>query len=101
MTFTASDATTSEASYYVKAGSGVPFAKTTHNGQNCGISDVNGNKHQPCIGYSLFSKGLSYVLKESMKAHDVTDQNVGDVTKYDQVSGHYESGTFFWGADAL
>ena len=25
-----------------KTGSGSPFAKTTHNGQNCGIADVNG-----------------------------------------------------------
>lgn len=25
-----------------KTGSGLPFAKTTHNGQNCGIADVNG-----------------------------------------------------------
>jgi hypothetical protein len=25
------------------AGSGTPFAKTTHNGQACGVSDVNGN----------------------------------------------------------
>ncbi len=26
-----------------KTGSGVPFAKTTHNGQSCGIADLNGN----------------------------------------------------------
>ena len=25
-----------------KTGSGVPFAKTTHNGQNCGVADLNG-----------------------------------------------------------
>lgn len=28
---------------FALAGSGAPFAKTTHNGQACGISDVNGN----------------------------------------------------------
>ncbi len=28
---------------YALAGSGAPFAKTTHNGQACGIADVNGN----------------------------------------------------------
>ena len=27
-----------------KTGSGSNFAKTTHNGQNCGISDINGNQ---------------------------------------------------------
>jgi len=26
-----------------KTGSGVPFAKTTHNGQACGVADLNGN----------------------------------------------------------
>lgn len=28
---------------FAKTGSGLPFAKTTHNGQACGITDVNGN----------------------------------------------------------
>jgi hypothetical protein len=28
---------------FALAGSGTPFAKTTHNGQACGVSDVNGN----------------------------------------------------------
>jgi hypothetical protein len=28
---------------FALAGSGAPFAKTTHNGQACGVSDVNGN----------------------------------------------------------
>ena len=31
-------------------GSGVPFAKTTHNGQACGISDLNGNMWEACSG---------------------------------------------------
>jgi hypothetical protein len=28
---------------FALAGSGVPFSKTTHNGQACGVADVNGN----------------------------------------------------------
>lgn len=28
---------------FAKTGSGSPFAKTTHNGQACGVADVNGN----------------------------------------------------------
>jgi hypothetical protein len=33
-----------------KAGSGALFAKTTHNGQNCGICDLNGNMYRIAIG---------------------------------------------------
>jgi hypothetical protein len=33
-----------------KTGSGSLFAKTTHNGQNCGIADVNGNMWAIAIG---------------------------------------------------
>ncbi|MDD5406018.1 MAG: hypothetical protein PHE73_03630 [Sulfurovaceae bacterium] len=31
-------------------GSGVPFAKTTHNGQECGIADLNGNMYHVAAG---------------------------------------------------
>ena len=33
-----------------KTGSGSPFAKTTHNGQNCGIADLNGNIYEINLG---------------------------------------------------
>lgn len=33
-----------------RTGSGVPFAKTTHNGQNCGIADINGLMYEISIG---------------------------------------------------
>lgn len=33
-----------------KTGSGVPFAKTTHNGQACGIADINGLMYEVAIG---------------------------------------------------
>lgn len=36
-----------------KAGSGVPFAKTTHNGQNNGVADLNGNYYEISQGISL------------------------------------------------
>jgi hypothetical protein len=38
-----------------KAGSGSLFAKTTHNGQNCGISDLNGNMWRIAIGLTCVS----------------------------------------------
>lgn len=97
ITFTAS----SESGYYTKAGSGVSFAKTTHNGQNCGISDVNGNKWQMCIGYCSFASGTNYVLKESIKAHDITTGNVITTSNYDQATGYSSTGGYYWGADAF
>lgn len=33
-----------------KTGSGIPFAKTTHNGQNCGIADLNGLMWEILLG---------------------------------------------------
>lgn len=101
ITFIASDATSEESNYYTKAGSGVPFAKTTHNGQNCGISDVNGNKSQICIGYNSFEKGANYVLKESIKVHDVTVDNVSTKSNYDQASGYSSANSYYWGVDAF
>ena len=101
ITFTASDATSDESRYYTKAGSGVPFAKTTHNGQNCGISDVNGNKWQAWIGYCSFTSGTNYVLKESFKAHDITADNVSTTSNYDQASGYSRTGDYYWGTNAF
>lgn len=40
---------------FAKAGSGSPFAKTTHNGQACGISDVNGNIYKINIGMTCIA----------------------------------------------
>ncbi len=33
-----------------QTGSAVPFAKTTHNGQPCGIADLNGNVYEVALG---------------------------------------------------
>ena len=33
-----------------QTGSGTPFAKTTHNGQACGIADLNGNMYEVSLG---------------------------------------------------
>jgi len=66
-----------------KTGSGSPFAKTTHNGQACGITDLNGNMWELELG--LTRPGASatdsaaqsdtaafYVLKESVAIEDLT-----------------------------
>ncbi|ACB34523.1 conserved hypothetical protein [Leptothrix cholodnii SP-6] len=42
-----------------KTGSGVPFAKTTHNGQDCGIADLNGNVWEVSPGITCVASGKS------------------------------------------
>lgn len=70
--------------YSSKTGSGSPFNKTTHNGQNCGIADLNGNMLEISLG--LVRSGTTstqnvndslgttkfYVLKQSAQAKDLT-----------------------------
>ena len=40
-----------------KAGSGSVFAKTTHNGQNSGICDINGNQYMFLMGLTCIAEG--------------------------------------------
>ena len=92
ITFTAH----SKNSNYCKTGSGNPFNKTTHNGQNCGISDVNGNQWQATLGLKTSSIG---VAKESVRAHDFTKDNRNSASLYDSVST--VTGSYYWGNNAF
>ena len=92
ITFTAH----SQSSSYCKTGSGNPFNKTTHNGQNCGISDVNGNQWQATLGLKTSSIG---VAKESVRAHDFTKDNRNSASLYDSVST--VTGSYYWGNNAF
>jgi len=38
-----------------KTGSGIPFSKTTHNGQECGICDLNGLMYEVSIGVTCIA----------------------------------------------
>jgi hypothetical protein len=89
------------------------FAKTTHNGQNCGVADLNGSLWQVLIGVTspganatdsaVISSGNAYVLKESVACADLTGGwNTGNdawgdathlATLYDSVTG-----LFPWGS---
>lgn len=42
-----------------KTGSGLPFAKTTHNGQVCGVADLNGNLAEVSIGATCIAVSKS------------------------------------------
>ena len=48
-------------------GSGVPFAKTTHNGQNCGIADLNGTVWEINLGLTCIAtaKNITAITQSS------------------------------------
>ena len=56
-------------------GSATPFAKTTHNGQNSGICDLNGCIEQLVVGAIQYGSGF-YLSPESTKLTDFTKDNV-------------------------
>ncbi len=59
-----------------KTGSGTPFAKTTHNGQNCGTADLNGNMYK--INLGVTSNGSNYfVANKSTAMKEFTAGNSG------------------------
>lgn len=55
-------------------GSGAPFAKTTHNGQNSGVADINGNMWEVASGLtkSQQTDGNFLILKESVSLKSFT-----------------------------
>ena len=81
-------------------GSGVPFAKTTHNGQNCGVADLHGNVWEFALGITCDGAKFYYV-KESTDftkfVHTVgtgastADQHAwGDAAYLNNPNGFYE-----------
>lgn len=84
-----------------ETGSGSPFNKTTHNGQNCGVTDVNGSQGQVVIGWLYPKAGNGLIMKESVKAHDITANNREDTSLYDVGGLSYSYGSHVWGANAF
>ncbi len=94
-------------------GSGNPFAKTTHNGQSCGVADLNGAMWQVMLGLTSpgssatdtaqVANGNAYVLKRSVSlssltggwngANDAWGDAANLASEYDLVSG-----LFPWGS---
>ena len=57
-----------------KTGSANFFSRTTHNGQNCGIADLNGTIYEICLG--LTSDGTNYyILNPSAAMKSITAGN--------------------------
>jgi hypothetical protein len=63
-----------------KAGSGTPFAKTTDNGQECGIADVNGLMLRVNIGMTCIATAKSITAATQANPCQVTAAGHGKVT---------------------
>ena len=82
-----------------KTGSANLFARTTHNGQNCGVADLNGNMWEVSPG--LTSDGTKlYILKTAASMKSVTGGNTsatdlwgatGIAALYDDLGASYEA----------
>jgi len=57
-------------------GSGEPFAKTTHNGQECGIADLNGNMWEVASGFIRYDADGFLVLKESVDIRAILNDSI-------------------------
>ncbi len=68
-------------------GSGEPFAKTTHNGQDCGIADLNGNMWEVASGFIRTDTDGFLLLKESVDITAIQDDGTSggayDTSLYD------------------
>ena len=58
-----------------KTGSGRPFAKTTHNGQHCGVADLNGLMFEINIGVTCIASSVS--ISSATKAYPCKITAVG------------------------
>ena len=66
-------------SQFARTGSGIPFNKTTHNGQANGVVDVAGMCNQWVIGALNPSDSTVGLLNTNRTAHEVTQYNVVDL----------------------
>ena len=84
-----------------KTGSGTPFAKTTHNGQDCGVADISGCITEIGIGVAQnadMSDRNLYVFKSEKNLEDITVDTVLQCdTYYDSVPcTHFKNISGFW-----
>ena len=69
-------------------GSGVPFAKTTHNGQACGVADLNGNMWEVASGFIRTNANGFLVFKDTVDIRILTDDGTGATGAYN--IAHYD-----------
>ena len=63
-------------------GSGDPFAKTTHNGQSCGVADINGNMWEMASGFIKLNDtdAVFKVLKETVTISDIINDSTAQAS---------------------
>jgi len=66
-------------------GSALVLAKTTHNGQDCGIADLNGNMYDIPSCFTRNDADGFLVLKETASFKDIDLTNYSDNTIYDVI----------------
>lgn len=59
-----------------KTGAITNFAKTTHNGQACGVADLNGNMYEVASGFIRTTALGFLILKESVNIADIQTDSV-------------------------
>lgn len=69
-------------------GSGVPFAKTTHNGQACGVADLNGNMWEVASAFIRTNANGFLVFKDTVDIRILTDDGTGATGAYN--IAHYD-----------
>lgn len=76
------------------------FAKTTHNGQNNGICDINGCAFQTTLGYVGYGNS-SYILRETASIYSFTKDNIlqiaPDLWEGINLSTHNSTTYYYWG----
>jgi len=74
-----------------KTGSGSPFAKTTHNGQNCGVADLNGLMWETSIGATCIATSKSITGATQANPCQLTltghERSTGDYVQITSVGG--------------
>lgn len=100
ITYTAS---TSDYSDIGLTGSGTPFAKTTHNGQNCGVADINGCLNEVSLGVtqpksisdSRYGKLLVLKTSADICIIESYQTNIDYASLYDEVDYTRNLGSYF------
>ena len=78
-------------------GSASNLAKTTHNGERCGVADVNGNLYRWCIGIKTAGNTSLQVMKESVFAKDITRANATSASNYDNTTIPFANSGLYFG----
>ena len=71
--------------------------KITHNGEKCGVTDVNGNVYKWCIGAKTNGGTSIGILKESVYARSITRSNATTASNYDNVTIPYQPAGYRFG----